>query len=225
MLVINRSSVLLIAFLSVGSFADKSQDFTEEVIEPYPEETMVVEEATDTASNNEGMTVQAAVASTTTSSSAPMNVKPSMTPHSTMSLPEYNKNNEFDFLYKYPAEVLDVQSVCPWRSKTDKGWLRITRTLEHGSHKLYAQWIRSSLSKTSKEAGVSEHKLLATIGIEEINKHAPYKFKMPKAQLISGACQLSTVLVNSQTKRPFKTKVFLKGPGDYSCEMSSIVTE
>jgi len=206
-LIINRSSVLLIALLSASSFAE---DFTEEVIEPYPEETMVVDDLAEQAKPE---------------TAASMNVKPSITPHSTMSLPEYNKSDEFDFLYKYPAEVLDVQSVCPWRSKTDKGWLRITRTLEHGSHKLYAQWIRSSLSQASKDEGVNQHKLLATIGIDEINKHAPYKFKMPKAQLITGACQLSMVLVNDQTKRPFKTKVFLKGPGDYSCDMSSIVTE
>ena len=204
MLIINRSSVLLIALLSASSFAEESQNFTEEVIEPYPEETMVVDDSAE-----QGQSETAAIASTSTTVPASMNVKPSITPHSTMSLSEYNKSDEFDFLYKYPAEVLDVQSVCPWRSKTDKGWLRITRTLEHGSHKLYAQWIRSSLSQTSKDEGVGQHKLLATIGIDEINKHAPYKFKMPKAQLITGACQLSMVLVNDQTKRPFKTKVFL----------------
>lgn len=126
------------------------------------------------------------------------------------------RDSGLEAVYKLPAIVSDVSQVCPWRSKSGKGVIRLARTEQKGAHQLYVQWVREGLAGTETQA-------ISTIPINELNKHGPYRFKMPSGKLQQNACRLVTEMENLKNKRRFRVTLYLKGPGDYDYQVTSLL--
>ena len=119
-------------------------------------------------------------------------------------------------IYKMPAYVQRVVKVCPWRSKSGQGAIRLTQTEQQGAHKLYVQWLREGLAGTETRA-------VSTIAIEEINNDSYYRFNMPAAELMPGSCKLSTEMEDLRTQRRFRLNLFLEGPGKYQYQLTRLL--
>lgn len=119
-------------------------------------------------------------------------------------------------IYKMPAYVQQVVKVCPWRSNSGQGAIRLTQTEQQGAHKLYVQWLREGLAGTETRA-------VSTIAIEEINNDSYYRFNMPHAELMPGACKLSTEMEDLRTQRRFRLNLFLEGPGKYQYQLTRLL--
>jgi len=130
--------------------------------------------------------------------------------------PKNTQDKALMAIYKMPAFVQRVEQVCPWRSKSGQGAIRLTQTEEQGAHKLYVQWIREGLAGTEARA-------VSTIAIEEINGDANYRFKMPKAELMPDSCKLTTEMEDLHTQRRFRLNLFLQGPGKYQYQLTRLL--
>ena len=53
-------------------------------------------------------------------------------------------------LYKMSPNIMTVKQVCPWRSATTKGIIRLMKIEDKGAHKLYVQWLREGIAGTNE---------------------------------------------------------------------------
>jgi hypothetical protein len=110
-------------------------------------------------------------------------------------------------LYKMSPAIEQVRQICPWRSATSRGTIRLMKVEDKGAHRLYVQWLREGIAGT-KEAPLS------TIAIQEINNDY-YRFNLPEGRLMAGACSIETIMENIVDERRVRLTLYLMGPGEY----------
>jgi len=119
-------------------------------------------------------------------------------------------------MYKMSPNILQVKKICPWRSATTKGTIRLMQIEEGGAHRLYVQWLREGIAGTSEAP-------LSTIGIKEINNDQYFRFKVPEGRLMAGACSIETLMENIIDERRFRLTLYLMGPGEYEVHMTRLI--
>lgn len=119
-------------------------------------------------------------------------------------------------LYKMSPNIQAIKQICPWRSATTKGTIRLMQIEEKGAHRLYVQWLREGIAGTP-EAPIS------TIGIKEINDEGYYRFKLPGGRLLAGACSVETIMEDIVDERRFRLTLYLTGPGKYEIHLTRLL--
>ncbi|OUS40392.1 hypothetical protein A9R00_06270 [Oleispira antarctica] len=119
-------------------------------------------------------------------------------------------------LYKMSPNIQAILQVCPWRSATTKGTIRLMQVEVQGAHKLYVQWLREGIAGTSQEP-------LSTMGIKEVNDEGYYRFNLPRGRLLAGACSIETIMEDIIDERRFRLTVYLTGPGKYETHITRLL--
>jgi hypothetical protein len=119
-------------------------------------------------------------------------------------------------LYKMSPNIQQVRQICPWRSATTKGTIRLMQTEDKGAHRLYVQWLREGIAGTPAAP-------LSTISIEEINDDHYYRFDLPDGRLMAGACSIETIMEDIVDERRFRLTLYLSGPGKYEIHMTRLL--
>lgn len=119
-------------------------------------------------------------------------------------------------MYKMSPNILHVRQICPWRSATTRGTIRLMQTEEKGAHRLYVQWLREGIAGTSESP-------LSTIGIKEINGDQYFRFDLPEGRLMAGACSIETIMENIVDERRVRLTLYLMGPGEYEIHMTELL--
>jgi hypothetical protein len=118
-------------------------------------------------------------------------------------------------LYKMSPAIEQVRQICPWRSATSRGTIRLMKVEDKGAHRLYVQWLREGIAGT-KEAPLS------TIAIQEINNDY-YRFNLPEGRLMAGACSIETIMEDIIDERRFRLTLYLMGPGEYKVHTTRLL--
>lgn len=119
-------------------------------------------------------------------------------------------------LYKMSPNIQQVRQICPWRSATTKGTIRLMQTEDKGAHRLYVQWLREGIAGTPAAP-------LSTISIEEINDNHYYRFDLPDGRLMAGACSIETIMEDIVDERRFRLTLYLSGPGKYEIHKTRLL--
>ncbi len=119
-------------------------------------------------------------------------------------------------LYKLNPSIQTIKQVCPWRSSTAKGTIRLMQVEEKGAHKLYVQWLREGI------AGMPQAPI-STIGIDEINEDSYFRFDLTDGRLMAGACSIETIMEDIIDERRFRLTLYLTGPGKYEVHMTRLL--
>ncbi len=118
--------------------------------------------------------------------------------------------------YKMSPTIQQVRQICPWRSSTTQGTIRLMKIEEGGAHRLYVQWLRKGIAGTAEAP-------LSTIGIEEINVDHYYRFELPEGRLMAGACSVETIMEDIVDERRFRLTLYLMGPGKYEVHLTRLL--
>jgi hypothetical protein len=118
-------------------------------------------------------------------------------------------------LYKMSPAIEQVRQICPWRSATTRGTIRLMKVEEKGAHRLYVQWLREGIAGTAEAP-------LSTIAIEEINNDY-YRFNLPEGRLMAGACSIETIMEDIINERRFRLTLYLMGPGEYKVQTTRLL--
>lgn len=118
--------------------------------------------------------------------------------------------------YKMAPNIKTVKQVCPWRSSTTKGIIRLMQVEEKGAHRLYVQWLRQGIAGGPQSA-------ISTIGISEVNDDGYYRFDLPEGRLLAGACSIETIMEDIVDERRFRLTLYLTGPGKYEVHMTRLL--
>jgi len=119
-------------------------------------------------------------------------------------------------LYKMSPNILTIKQICPWRSSTTKGIIRLMQVEEKGAHKLYVQWLREGIAGTPPAP-------MSTIGISEINDEGFYRFDLPNGRLMAGACSIETIMEDIIDERRIRLTLYLTGPGKYEVHLTRLL--
>jgi hypothetical protein len=119
-------------------------------------------------------------------------------------------------MYKLSPSIQTIKQVCPWRSSTAKGIIRLMQVEEKGAHRLYVQWLRQGI------AGMPQAPI-STISISEINDDGYYRFDLPDGRLMAGACSIETIMEDIVDERRFRLTLYLTGPGKYEVHMTRLL--
>ncbi|MBQ0732158.1 MAG: hypothetical protein KBT75_15765 [Oleispira antarctica] len=119
-------------------------------------------------------------------------------------------------LYKMPSSIKQLRQICPWRSATTRGTIRLMQVEEKGAHRLYVQWLREGIAGT-------EEAPLSTIGIKEINQDHYYRFDLPEGRLMAGACSIETIMEDIVDESRFRLTLYLMGPGEYEAHTTRLL--
>src|SRR5690606_34764268 len=90
----------------------------------------------------------------------------------------------FSAVYKMPADIEWADSLCPWKSATETGYLRLVRSRDDDRHRLLVQWIRKSMNEQPDEA-------VSTRVIDELDQLYRVRLQPPQAQLHPDHCELN----------------------------------
>ncbi|WP_369857579.1 hypothetical protein [Candidatus Thalassolituus haligoni] len=115
---------------------------------------------------------------------------------------------DFAGIYRLPVMIDTVVSVCPWKSASGSGYVRVIRTRGPTGHGLYLQWIRFGV------AG-SEAEVISTRSIEELATEFDVAVEMPVAQLEKDHCLLQSQAEDSVNGRRYRLDIRVGAPGDY----------
>ena len=118
--------------------------------------------------------------------------------------------------YKMSPSIKQVSQICPWRSSTTKGTIRLMKTEDKGAHRLYVQWLREGIAGT-------EQAPLSTISIEEINNDHYYRFELPDGRLMAGACSIETIMEDIIDESRYRLTLYLMGPGEYEVHTTRLL--
>lgn len=119
-------------------------------------------------------------------------------------------------LYKLPPNIQTVQKICPWRSATTKGTIRLMKVEDKGAHRLYVQWLRDGIAGTAEAP-------LSTIAIKEINDEGHYRFDLAGGRLLAGACSVETIMEDVIDERRVRLTLYLTGPGEYEVHLTRLL--
>ncbi len=114
----------------------------------------------------------------------------------------------FSAVYKMPADIEWADSLCPWKSATETGYLRLVRSRDDDRHRLLVQWIRKSMNEQPDEA-------VSTRVIDELDQLYRVRLQPPQAQLHPDHCELNMVAEDVDSERRYQLQLRLKGPGEY----------
>lgn len=117
-----------------------------------------------------------------------------------------------------PVEITQVLEVCPWRTKKEKGVIRVVHTQEGLANKLYLQWVRLATQKQVK-------KVMSSVEVKELSEQQGYQFKMPQAELRHNLCILSTKAIKISNKRLQRITLNLMGFGQYRFLLHPILSD
>jgi hypothetical protein len=118
--------------------------------------------------------------------------------------------------YKMAPNIQTVKQVCPWKSSSTKGVIRLMQVEDKGAHRLYVQWLRHGIAGGPQLA-------ISTIGISEINDDGYYRYDLPDGQLLAGACLIETIMEDIVDERRFRLTLYLTGPGKYELHMTRLL--
>jgi hypothetical protein len=118
--------------------------------------------------------------------------------------------------YKMSPSIKQISQICPWRSSTTKGTIRLMKTEDKGAHRLYVQWLREGIAGT-------EQAPLSTISIEEINNDHYYRFELPEGRLMAGACSIETIMEDIVDESRYRLTLYLMGPGEYEVHTTRLL--
>lgn len=118
--------------------------------------------------------------------------------------------------YKLPTNITVVKQVCPWKSATAQGTIRLMQFEEKGAHRLYVQWLRQGIAGSDTTA-------ISTVPIKELNGLQYYRFDLPNGKLLKGACAIETIMENIIDERRFKMTLYIKGAGKYEYHISRLL--
>lgn len=118
--------------------------------------------------------------------------------------------------YKMSPQIEDIKQVCPWRSATARGVIRLMKAEDKGAHKLYVQWVRDGIAGMSKVP-------LSTLAITEINDKNYFRFDLPEGRLLTGACSIETILEDVINEKRFRLTLHLMGPGQYEAHLTRLI--
>ncbi len=118
--------------------------------------------------------------------------------------------------YKMSPSIKQVSQICPWRSSTTKGTIRLMKAEDKGAHRLYVQWLREGIAGT-------EQAPLSTISIEEINNDHYYRFELPDGRLMAGACSIETIMEDIVDESRYRLTLYLMGPGEYEVHTTRLL--
>ena len=119
-------------------------------------------------------------------------------------------------LYKMSPSIKQVSQICPWRSSTTKGTIRLMKSEDKGAHRLYVQWLREGIAGTDQTP-------LSTISIEEINNDQYYRFELPDGRLMAGACSIETIMEDIVDESRYRLTLYLMGPGEYEVHTTRLL--
>ncbi|TNC91886.1 MAG: hypothetical protein CSH36_07335 [Thalassolituus sp.] len=110
--------------------------------------------------------------------------------------------------YVMPVWVDAVTEVCPWKSPSAEGYIRLIRR-EHddGSHGLYVQWIRKGIAGEPAEA-------VSTLAVEELDQQLMLRLEMPQPTLARDACRLKSFGEDMVNERRYELDMLVRGPGE-----------
>ncbi|MEC8444593.1 MAG: hypothetical protein VXZ05_10335 [Pseudomonadota bacterium] len=119
--------------------------------------------------------------------------------------------------YKMPIWVDAVARVCPWKSPSAEGYIRVIRR-EHGdgSHGLYIQWVRSGI------AG-AETAPVSTLAVKELEGEYMVRLTMPEETLARDACLLTSLGEDMINERRFRFDFLLHGPGEMQVRVTRML--
>ena len=119
-------------------------------------------------------------------------------------------------LYKMSPNIQTVKQVCPWRSATTRGTIRLMKIEDKGAHKLYVQWLRDGIAGTAEAP-------LSTIAIKEVNDEGHYRFALSDGRLLAGACSVETIMEDIVDERRVRLTLYLTGPGEYEVHLTRLL--
>jgi hypothetical protein len=128
----------------------------------------------------------------------------------------HNQDKMLQAFYKMSPQIENIKQVCPWRSATARGVIRLMKTKDKGAHKLYVQWVRDGIAGMSKMP-------LSTLAISEINDENYFRFDLPEGRLLTGACSIETILEDVITEKRFHLTLHLMGPGQYEAHLTRLI--
>lgn len=116
--------------------------------------------------------------------------------------------------YQMPVWVDAVTEVCPWKSESAEGYIRLIRR-EHddGSHGLFVQWIRQGLVGAPAEA-------VSTLAVEALENEYMVRLELPIATLGRDACRLKARAEDRVNERRYEFDFLLRGPGDMTVNVT-----
>ncbi len=115
--------------------------------------------------------------------------------------------DELTEVYRLPLWVDGVAEVCPWKSPSAQGYIRLIRSEKgDGRNSLYVQWVRSGLVDRPAEA-------VSTLAVELLESEYMVRLTMPEPQLSRTACLLSAMGEDMINERRYRFDLVLKGPG------------
>lgn len=118
--------------------------------------------------------------------------------------------------YKMSPSIKHISQVCPWRSATTRGTIRLMKVEDKGAHRLYVQWLREGIAGTDDTP-------LSTIGIKEVNDKQYFRFDLPAGRLMAGACSIETIMEDIVDERRFRLTLYLMGPGEYEAHTTQLL--
>lgn len=118
--------------------------------------------------------------------------------------------------YKMSPGIQHVRQICPWRSATTRGTIRLMKVEEKGAHRLYVQWLREGIAGT-------EETPLSTIAIKEINDEHYFRFDLPDGRLMAGACSIETIMEDIVDERRVRLTLYLMAPGEYEVHTTRLL--
>ena len=119
-------------------------------------------------------------------------------------------------LYKMSPDIKQVKQICPWRSATTRGTIRLMQVEDKGAHRLYVQWLREGIAGTVEAP-------LSTISIKEINDEHYYRFVLPEGRLMAGACSIEAIMEDIVDESRFRLTLYLMGPGEYEVHITRLL--
>jgi len=119
--------------------------------------------------------------------------------------------------YVMPVWVDAVTEVCPWRSPSAEGYIRLIRR-EHddGSHGLFVQWIRKGIAGEPAEA-------VSTLAVEALEKELMVRIEMPSPTLGRDACRLKSFGEDMINERRYELDLLVRGPGDMQVHITRML--
>jgi hypothetical protein len=116
--------------------------------------------------------------------------------------------------YQLPIWVDAVVKVCPWKSESAEGYIRLIRR-EHddGHHSLFVQWIRKGIAGADTAP-------VSTLAVEELESQYMVRMELPTAVLGRDACRLIARAEDMVDERRYEFDFLLRGPGELTVNVT-----
>ena len=127
-----------------------------------------------------------------------------------LTTPSYAQNEAFEAAGQVPANIYSVISGGFWTAGKDEGFFRVVVVaggVEHVSHRLYIQWLRS-------DAKTQSYELIRTVNVTELNLGQGYLLDVKTSFGDFNSFKID-VTARSQRVKAKKFAITAKGDGKY----------